>query len=126
VTAKQTPILIDDNEWAIFVDHGDASSQVIWKVVGPQNVENARRLAKAVLAATGGEADYDKPPPLKVEGKTRTVTAALREHLLAGTPEEDIWVAMKAEFNLGNDKRYRVREVKKELIKAGTLPADLV
>ena len=118
------PVLVDDNEWAVFLDYGDASSQVLWKVVGPQNVEGARRLALAVLEMTGGVPAAQVTAPVDVK-KTRSVTAALREHLTTEMTEEEVWLAVKEEFGLGNDKRYRVREVKKELIKAGTITAEM-
>lgn len=99
---------------------------VVWAVRGPQDAKQALQIARGVIAALEGGQPATEPSrgnsqPSKPSAKTRPMSAALREHLTAGLSDDEVWVKIVEEYQCGNDKRYRIKEYRKELTAKGEI-----
>ena len=91
--------------------------QVIWRVYGPQDASRAilvgEAIAAAALLAVDGVAQKSQTTT-EAPKKARNYTVAIREEIAAGKTDDEIWELLRVELSLTNDKRYRVKEVRKE------------
>lgn len=91
--------------------------QVIWRVYGPQDASHAILVGEAIVAAARLAVDgVAQKPQTTTEApkKARNYTVAIREEIAAGKTDDEIWELLRVELSLANDKRYRVKEVRKE------------
>ena len=131
--SKDIPICLDGNEYPSAVIYaGTDNVQVLWRVVGPQDAEQARKIAEGVIAALDSLAPRQpgvspqQAPAAAPKAKSRPMSAALREHILAGLDDDAVWAKIVEEFACGPDKRYRIKEYRKELEAKQPAPAPFL
>ena len=119
----KTPIEVDGAPVATLI-HDETHPEVVWAVYGPQYADQARAICLAVLEALD-RAEKKTPsqpvsPPQHLQKSTRNYTKAIREEIANGLSDDEIWELLKVELALTPDKRYRIKEVRKESSQAKT------
>lgn len=115
--SKDIHIFVDGNDSPVATVYAGLDHPlVVWAVRGPQDAKQALQIAEGIIAALSGATPRVAPPaPPVLVPKARAMSAALREHILAGLDDEAVWTRIVEEFACGNDKRYRIKEYRKEL-----------
>ena len=119
----KTPIEVDGSHVATLI-HDETHPEVVWAVYGPQYADQARAICLAVLEALDRvEKKTPSQPALTAtqpQKSSRNYTKAIREEITNGLSDDEIWELLKAELDLTSDKKYRIKEVRKESSQAKT------
>ena len=113
-----TPVEVDGVEVAIIQTDMGGHKDVNWTIYGPQDASRAAAICTAILAALGDagprQNEPENPASRQPDLPKRNYTKAIREEIAAGLSDDEIWEKLKSELDLGSDKRYRIKEVRKE------------